>query len=183
MKQSRNNKCNCGSGMKFKKCCMNLTNNDQPEFDIDMLIKKNNQNDRKSKSIGKRVGVLCMFHDSEIGLSLGSQRIIYDESLIKTDSRLSKDDFIGLINHLIRTEDVVNSKNISKSVLGYLPYTQTWKQSHLIYGNGERGFILNFYLHPYGISCEDCYTMSYEEWVDVSKEEQYKQYNTKVLLK
>lgn len=174
MKQRRNEQCNCGSGMKFKKCCMSLHINSNPLSNKDRLIKKHNLNDMKSKTIGKRVGVLCKFHDSKKGFSWGTQRIISDETQVKTDPNFSKDDFIGLIDHLVRTEDMVTSRKVSSSVLGYLPYTESWRLSEMSYGNNEKGFILNFYVHPEGISCRECYTMRFDDWEDISKEEQYK---------
>jgi len=118
-----------------------------------------------------KIGVLCNFHDSEKGFSWGSQRIICGESQIKKTQNASKDDFINLINHFIRTEDIMTSKKLVSSVLNYLPYTDTWRFSNLAYG-GEKGFVLNFYVHPKGISCRDCSITSFEKWAIQSKEEQ-----------
>lgn len=171
-KIGRNEMCICGSGKKYKKCCMNTTNKLNP---LNSLKKELNMIENKVKSIkGKKVGVLCKFTDYEKGFSWGSQRIICEESQIKKQPNFSKDDFIGLIDYLVRTEDIIKSKKIGSSILGYLPYTETWKLSNMSFGNMEKGFILNFYIQSNGISCRECYTMSFDKWNDISKEEQYK---------
>lgn len=141
---------------------------------LSSLIEKHKKIDLQTETIkGNKTGILCLFHDFEKGFSWGSQRIICEESIIKKTPNISKDDFIGMIDYLVRTENIQTSKKIGSSIVGYLPYTETWKISNLTIGK-EKGFILNFYIHSKGISCRECYSMSYDSWVEMSKEEQYK---------
>jgi|GEM_PF-5341718 len=172
-KIGRNDSCICGSGNKYKKCCMISKSTSNPN-QLDKLKKEHLIIDTEIKTIKERkIGVLCKFHDSEKGFSWGTQRIICGESQIKKTQNVSKDNFIGLIGHLVRTEDIMTSKKIVSSVLGYLPYTETWRLSNLT-NTEEKGFVLNFYVHPKGISCRDCFITSFEKWESLSKEEQYR---------
>jgi len=127
--------------------------------------------DTQIKTIKERkIGVLCNFHNYEQS-SGASFRIIGVESQIKKTQNFTKDDLLGLIGHVVSTEDILKSKNIVSAVLGYLPYTDTWRFSNLT-NTEEKGFVLNFYKNPTGISCRDCSITSFEKWAIQSKEEQ-----------
>ena len=159
---------------KFKKQ-MRRKNQSNGLNPSDILKKEHDVIESKVKSIkGKKIGILCKFHDYEKGFSWGFQRIISLENQISKDSNFSKNDFIGMIDYLVRTENIKTSKKIGSSILGYLPYTESWRLSKLTNRDMEKGFVLNFYIHSKGISCRECFSMSFDTWDNISKEEQYK---------
>ena len=166
---------------KMMKVSMKKQNNKQyQEYrrnEKDRLIESFNQFDSDVKTVNKnRVGLLCLFHDSDRGFSRGSQRIVGFENQIKQHPKFNKDDVLGCIDLLVRTEDISTSKKLSTFLLTYLSYTQTWSLKELYeIIDGEIGVVMNFYIHnKKGISSRGTSVMDFDSWKEYSQEEQLK---------